>query len=301
MSIQHLEAAAETPLHSTSKLVLMAIADDANKETRKAFPGMPKMMLWSGASEARVQNILQELIAEQYIARVNFGRPGKRAEWLLFPSTDEIDAIEAKNPGKGLNKVSPDTMRRVLAMVEARDAKAAERAEQAERRRTKKAEARVAKRLESASVDNFSCPPPVAGTESAVPTTQSAMPTTGEAPPVITSPSLTQSSEPTHLPASSVRDGDDGKKPTPTPLDVIGGRLIDLAAVQAELRKLTSEPVTERNAATVSHIVMSRAKRRVANPTSYITRSIANDAFEWQRWLHDLDADRSTENDGQLF
>ena len=92
MSIQHLEAAAETDLPASKKLVFMALCDDANKITRRTYPGREKLILWSGVKARRVQDILDELVAEGYIARLTYAQPGRKAEFLVFPNAAEIAA-----------------------------------------------------------------------------------------------------------------------------------------------------------------------------------------------------------------
>lgn len=97
MSIHHLEQAAELDLHATTKLVLMALCDDASKETRVAHPGMQKMLTWSGAKERRVQQIIDELIVRGLIARTAFAFPGRRAEFLVFPTADEYALLDIRD------------------------------------------------------------------------------------------------------------------------------------------------------------------------------------------------------------
>ncbi|MBW9095162.1 hypothetical protein JNB62_15860 [Microbacterium jejuense] len=98
MSIHHLEQAAEIDLHATTKLVLMALCDDASKETRVAHPGMQKMLTWSGAKERRVQQIVDELIGRGLVARTAFAFPGRRAEFLVFPTPAEYSQLDEIDP-----------------------------------------------------------------------------------------------------------------------------------------------------------------------------------------------------------
>lgn len=85
---------------------------------------------------------------------------------------------------------------------------------------------------------------------------------------------------------------DDEKKSTPTPLEIITGRQVDISQVRAVLEKLTGEHVTTVTATKAAHLILVRAKRQVGNPTSYVVRSIENDSFEWQAWLFETDAKR---------
>lgn len=91
MSVHHLEKAGELPaMDPTKKLVLMAICDDASKDTRVAYPGLDKLTLWSGRSERRVKELVEDLVRDGYLARRRFAYRGKRAEYIVFPTDAEL-------------------------------------------------------------------------------------------------------------------------------------------------------------------------------------------------------------------
>lgn len=91
MAIRHLEDAANLDLKPGTKLVFMALCDDATKETRVTYPGMDKLVTWSGMSPAAVQKVLQQLIGMELLLRRKRGAPGQRAEFRVFPTPEEID------------------------------------------------------------------------------------------------------------------------------------------------------------------------------------------------------------------
>lgn len=98
MSIHHLEQAAELELHATTKLVLMSLCDDASKETRVAHPGMDKIRKWAGAGDRRCMQIIDDLIVRGLLARTAFAYPGRRAEFIVFPTPLEYVELDEKDP-----------------------------------------------------------------------------------------------------------------------------------------------------------------------------------------------------------
>lgn len=86
MSIHHLECAAELKhLIPSKKLVLMAVCDDADKETRLGAPGIDKLHLWSGINaKSQVLAVIAELVDEGYLERVSPGRKGRKAVFRVF-------------------------------------------------------------------------------------------------------------------------------------------------------------------------------------------------------------------------
>lgn len=98
MSIRHLIATMEleyllTPdadpagtgrkLPPSHKLALAAIADDASDKTNRSFPGLEKIMKWSGTGKRRALELLEDLSEHGFIERVEAGFPGKRAVYLV--------------------------------------------------------------------------------------------------------------------------------------------------------------------------------------------------------------------------
>lgn len=105
MSLHHLECAAVTPLAPSTKLVLMALADSADKETRVAIPGMDQMVTWSGLSKSQTLRVLAWLIDEGYVARLSKARKGHRAEYLVFSS---VPCCDQHGPAAGSHDRDPD-------------------------------------------------------------------------------------------------------------------------------------------------------------------------------------------------
>lgn len=95
MSIHHIEAAAELELPATKKLAFMAICDDASKDTRVAYPGLQKVMTWTGVQKRTALGLIESLVAEGLIYRLGGGYSGRRAEYLVFPSPEEIESLDA--------------------------------------------------------------------------------------------------------------------------------------------------------------------------------------------------------------
>lgn len=89
MSIHHVECAALTSLPASTKLVLMAFADSADKDTRLAFPGLDNVMAWSGLRKSRALEVTSGLVKQGYLVRTggsNATGPRRRAEYLVFPA-----------------------------------------------------------------------------------------------------------------------------------------------------------------------------------------------------------------------
>lgn len=86
MSIHHVECAALMRLPPSTKLVLMAFADSADKDTSVAFPGLDNVMAWSGLRKSRALEVTRWLVTQGYLARVAASKPGQRAEYLVLPA-----------------------------------------------------------------------------------------------------------------------------------------------------------------------------------------------------------------------
>lgn len=86
MAIHLTECAALSELPASKKLVLMACADSADKDTRIALPGFDNIVRWSGLKRSRAMEVIAELVAEGYLVRRSSGRAGRRAEFYVFPA-----------------------------------------------------------------------------------------------------------------------------------------------------------------------------------------------------------------------
>lgn len=113
MSVHHMEKAGEIPgMDPTKKLVLMAICDDASKDNRISYPGMEKLQLWSSRSERRVKELVEDLIRDGHLARRNFAHPGRRAEYIVFPSDDELSALDEVDARLNASRKKPKRARK---------------------------------------------------------------------------------------------------------------------------------------------------------------------------------------------
>ena len=85
MAIHYLEQAALTDLQPSTKLVLMCMADSANKDDRVGHPGLDAVRQWSGLGKSRALEVIAELITKGYLVRQAYGQKGRRAEYVVFP------------------------------------------------------------------------------------------------------------------------------------------------------------------------------------------------------------------------
>lgn len=85
MAIHLTECAALTDLPASKKLVLMACADSADRDSRIAKPGFDNVCRWSGLKRSRAMEVMAELVAEGFLVRRSSGRAGRRAEFYVFP------------------------------------------------------------------------------------------------------------------------------------------------------------------------------------------------------------------------
>jgi len=283
MAIQHLENAAMEPLHPGAKLVLMAIADDANRETRIAYPGTKKLAAWADCSEDRIPGLLQELICRQLIARRTQGRRGRRTEYIVFPTAEEIEQLDALNPA--LNNVSPSVIKRVMKQ----DAKRAEQ------------HAATTKTGADQPVDNEServiTGRPFSGVRVILDSPQGHP---GMTPPVINLPSTPESSTESHHSDADVDDETPTQHPAPKPHV---GRPLDLVAITtAEGRWFARLGLTEVGIAVLATEILARAATAVVDPTAYVIHSIKHSRPEWEHVAYEIGAtDGRVVTEGALF
>ena len=107
MSIRHLEDAANLEMNPTRKLVFMALCDDANKLNRRTYPGMEKLLTWSGVSRPSVHRHINALCDDGLLLQVGRGMPGRRSEYIVFP-TDEDRAKHALPDDDGADLEATD-------------------------------------------------------------------------------------------------------------------------------------------------------------------------------------------------
>ncbi|WP_202567199.1 hypothetical protein [Agreia sp. COWG] len=258
MSIQHLEAAAELDLHATSKLVLMALADDANKLTRITYPGQEKLILWSGAKPRRVQGIIQELIDARLLARLQSGQPGRKAEFLIFPTSEELENLEARRAAAKKAKASSiqpvDNSENVGALGCTHKNNGCNK---------------------SNNGCNPECTPPVR-------------------PPLT---DLTPSSFSTEVTRavdnSQADDREISHKNFPTPAAVFGTRTIDQVALASSIGHIFADTgVTDDELHTLAVRILAKAAGAVTNPTKYVVAAIRREPMLHQAAAIDMVATR---------
>ena len=78
-------------LSPSTKLVLMAVADSCDEQTRESAPGLPKIRAWSGLKRSQALAVVAELcrpvegVRPAYLEHVGKGRVGRRAVYRVFP------------------------------------------------------------------------------------------------------------------------------------------------------------------------------------------------------------------------
>lgn len=70
---------------SSQKLALLAFADSADDRTHIGFPGYPGVMTWANVSRSRSAELIRDLVAAGYLELHKSARPGRRAEYVVFP------------------------------------------------------------------------------------------------------------------------------------------------------------------------------------------------------------------------
>ena len=86
MAGHYMDCAANTDLPASKKLVMMCIADDADKQSRIGRVGLDAIRKWSGLGRSRALEVIKELVDDGYLARHAAGRIGRQAEFVVFPS-----------------------------------------------------------------------------------------------------------------------------------------------------------------------------------------------------------------------
>lgn len=113
MSVKHTHRAGEIKgMDPAKKLVLMAICDDASQDTRIAYPGIEKLTTWANRSERRITELIEELIRDGLLARRAFSHPGRRAEFIVFPTDAELTELDDTDPRLNSARKRPPRRRR---------------------------------------------------------------------------------------------------------------------------------------------------------------------------------------------
>lgn len=99
----------------TARLVLLALADNADRQTRIAWPGVEDLAKRTRVSERSVQRALRALEGLREIELIEAGRPGQRARYRVIPEGRQTDALTPPKSDtggeegrhRGLRMVSP--------------------------------------------------------------------------------------------------------------------------------------------------------------------------------------------------
>ena len=85
MSIRLMDAALDLPLDSTSKLVLVVLADHANNDGDGIYPGNTKIARRASISIRQTSRVLKHIEDHGIISRVKYpkGGHGKSVEWAI--------------------------------------------------------------------------------------------------------------------------------------------------------------------------------------------------------------------------
>lgn len=74
-----------TNLGRSQKLALVAFADSADDRTHIGFAGYVGVQRWANVSRSRAAELIDDLVNAGYLQRHRTARPGRRAEYVVFP------------------------------------------------------------------------------------------------------------------------------------------------------------------------------------------------------------------------
>lgn len=251
MSIKHLEQAGDMEgLDPAKKLVLMALCDDASKDTRVAYPGMEKLRRWSGRSERRVSQVIEELIRDGYLARAAFARPGRKAEFIVFPTDAELAELDGVDERLNESRKRPPRKRKDRQPVDNSTGMGATGFSHSE--------TNVGNIAPNAG--NPGCRPPVS-----TPLNTS----TGPVPEVTTEGSVDKSGT--------------GPRITPATVSKTHGHPFAPADVFASLGKALPSTFDDDQLRTLAAEILAEAATPVIDPTGYVIRTLRNSAKPGER------------------
>lgn len=72
-------------LGKSHKLALLAFADSGDDRTHIGFPGYEGVQMWADCSRSRAAELISDLVAAGYLELHKSARPGRRAEYIVFP------------------------------------------------------------------------------------------------------------------------------------------------------------------------------------------------------------------------
>lgn len=256
----------------TKKLVLMAICDDASKDNRISYPGMEKLTLWSSRSERRVKELVEDLIRDGHLARRNFAHPGRRAEYIVFPTDAELTALDETDERLNASRKKPKRPRKPVDNSPEMGA--------------------TGRTLESENGGGISQngggpdrPPPVSTPKNSI----DPVPAESHQPASVDN-SRTGQNTPPVIPKSPTH----GKPFAPEDVFASVGHRLPITFDDVALERLAAE-------------ILSRAATRVLDPTAYVIRTVRNwhrpnytgadlvDRGEWMERIEQIDRDRQHE------
>ena len=253
MSIKHLEQAGDMPdLDPTKKLVLMALADDASKDNRIAYPGMEKLRRWSGRSERRVTELIEDLIRDGHLARRSFAHPGHRAEYIVFPTDTELTELDELD--ERLNQSRKRAPRRRKPVDNSPGMPATGRAHRNQNARDISQNARDSYRV----------------------------------PPVSTPVGLNTDPVPEVTQETDIHSHGTGPSITPATVSATAGHPLNTADVFAAAGRSLPDTFTDAMLEQLAAEILGRSRSRVIDPTGYVIRALrsrADNGIDRGKWL----------------
>jgi hypothetical protein len=99
LSVHLIECAAKaTDLLPAEKLVLLAFADSADRQTRIAFPGLDNVQTGACVSRSRALELVGKLVDKGLLRKHRGGHRGRRAEYVVFPAGCCSDCLPIEEP-----------------------------------------------------------------------------------------------------------------------------------------------------------------------------------------------------------
>ncbi len=106
-AIHTARAARVRGLTKGQKLVLMAIADGADKHTRISFPGNEEIAIWAEIGPSSIAAATALLVERGLLYKIGGGYKGRRVEYLVFPEPGEIEHYAAERERRRANPKPP--------------------------------------------------------------------------------------------------------------------------------------------------------------------------------------------------
>lgn len=101
MSVKVMGKVWDADLPPNHKLVLLAIADAAEHDGTRSYPGDDRLVRMTGYSRSQVRRIIRELIEAGYLTQLCRGWRGQRAEYLVNLAKLEASQIATHSESEG--------------------------------------------------------------------------------------------------------------------------------------------------------------------------------------------------------